>query len=109
MNNPQKIKALNNEECKLKIELRTQQVAVDTTRNRLREINREREALKKEPSLSDHAFMRYLERYLDMDFELLKSQLLSNEIKQAINSGAKVIKYGDIKFAVKDKTITTII
>ena len=47
--------------------------------------------------VSDHAIIRYLERYYKLDIEKIKQEILTSEHKSAIKSGAKRIKVNGIE------------
>ena len=61
------------------------------------------------PRVSDHAVIRYMERKLGQDFDDIRKIILTDEVKDAINAGAKSIKFDGMKLRVKDKCITTVI
>ena len=73
------------------------------------ELLRAIEAALKEPRVSDHAVIRYLERKYGFSFDAVRAEILTADRIAAINAGAKSIKHEGVSFLVRDKTITTVI
>lgn len=62
-----------------------------------------------EPSISDHALLRYFERKEGVSFEDVRQQLLSSNLRNAINLGASKFKSSEgIEFIIKDKKVVTV-
>lgn len=59
-----------------------------------------------EPTVSDHALVRYLERCLGYDIFEIKQNLLK-DVKEAINAGATRITKNGVTWVVKDKVVVT--
>ncbi len=63
----------------------------------------------KEPAVSAHALLRYLERVLEIDVKGLERSLLSPDVKAAIRAGATRIAVNGVDLVVKDNVIVTVI
>lgn len=80
-------------------------------RNEVSALSREiekRTAPKPEPTVTDHALLRYIERVCEIDVESLRRQILTPTVKQAIQSGATAVKTAEFLAVVKGHAITTI-
>lgn len=83
--------------------------------SKMRDIDREIQKLidkQKEaenPTLSDHALVRYLERAKGFDLNVFREEVLTKENISAINAGAQTIKVNGVKFKVSGKVIVTTI
>lgn len=62
----------------------------------------------KEPRVSDHAVVRYLERKYGFSFDDVRAEILSPDRASAIRAGAKRISHDGVAFIVKDRTIVTV-
>ena len=60
-----------------------------------------------EPTVSDHALIRYLERVYSLDIDAIRRKILSDITIDAINAGASAVTTGGVKFLVRDKCIVT--
>ena len=63
----------------------------------------------KEPVVSSHALLRYVERVLGINVKALERTLLSQEVKDAIRAGATRVTVAGISFVVKDNVIVTVV
>ncbi|MBP2230411.1 hypothetical protein J2847_003716 [Azospirillum agricola] len=81
----------------------------------LRDLHTARQALasrkrtSKEPVVSSHALLRYVERFLGIDVKALERSLLSQEVKAAVRAGATRVTIDGISFVVKDNVIVTVV
>lgn len=61
-------------------------------------------------TVTDHAFIRYLERFCEFDIEKLKGQLISTELKKMV--GDKLdgrFSIDGITYVIKDRQIVTVL
>ena len=58
--------------------------------------------------ITDHALLRYMERKLEMDVEKLRGELMTDDLKGAINKGVKKIKLRGVTFVIKDNAVVTV-
>lgn len=64
------------------------------------------------PNVSDHALLRWLERYLEIDMEALRAAILTEERQDAIHAGASAIHCraeGVVLIVAPCGTITTVL
>lgn len=63
------------------------------------------------PHISDHALLRWLERYLELDVEALRQTILTPERAEAIRAGASAIKCpeGMVLIVAPNGTVTTVL
>jgi hypothetical protein len=62
-----------------------------------------------EPSVSDHALLRYAERILGIDMEEMRSQILTEATKSALRMGASGVTVNGVKMVAKDGRIVTVL
>ena len=62
-----------------------------------------------QPSISDHAIIRYCEREIGFNFDEIREELLSEKRIDLINFGADAIKTEHGKFVVRDKCMVTFV
>ena len=64
-----------------------------------------------EIGITDHAFLRYVERCLGVDLNVLKSKIITPELEKMVKfmNGSGKITIGKIEYIVKDNIIVTII
>lgn len=74
----------------------------------LRDAERQKPKQSTAPGVSAHALLRYIERILDVDVDLLRQTILSPENRAAIEAGATRIKANGITLVVKDKVVVTV-
>lgn len=67
-----------------------------------------RRAPRPEPTVTDHALLRYIERVCEIDIEALREHILTPTVRQAIQSGATAVKTAEFMAVVKGNAITTI-
>lgn len=70
---------------------------------------RQIEDAKREPKVSDHAVIRYLERVYGFSFDEVRAEILTPDRASAIRAGASRISHGGVSFLVRDRTITTVL
>ena len=66
-------------------------------------------ALKQKPRVSDHAVVRFLERKYGFDFEQVRSELLTDNVKQAMAAGARSVKQGGMTLRLENQCVVTVI
>jgi hypothetical protein len=79
------------------------------------ELNKVRQALTKKkqvpdvPTVSAHTLLRYIERVLDIDVELLNNQIISPGNRAAIESGATKITVDGVSIVIRDNVVVTVL
>ena len=98
------------ERCKQNIA--AQEAGLASLKNRLTVLDKEYQRRMKralEPTVSDHALLRYLERVYNLNIEEKRQEMLSDNVQSAIKAGATSINFDGVKFKVSDNVITTVI
>lgn len=62
-----------------------------------------------EPRLSDHALLRYLERVFDLDLALIRAEIMTPAVVDAVRSGASAVTVNGVKFVCDKGTIVTVL
>ena len=67
--------------------------------------------MKRVPAISDHALVRWMERYLEIDMELVREAILTPERRAAIEAGASAIqcREGVTLIVAPCGTVTTVL
>lgn len=73
-----------------------------------KEIARKKELTKK-PNVTDHALLRFLERKLEINLDVARSGLLTDDVISAMRVGCKSIKKDGMEIKLQGSTVTTII
>lgn len=76
--------------------------------SRMRELERQKFKENTVPVVSSHALLRYVERILEIDIDLLRQTILSPENRAAIEAGATRITANGMTLVVKDKVVVTV-
>lgn len=74
----------------------------------MRELERQKFKENTVPMVSSHALLRYVERILEIDIDLLRQTILSPENRAAIEAGATRIMANGMTLVVKDKVVVTV-
>jgi len=61
------------------------------------------------PTVSDHALIRYLERFHGFDLDKFRKEMLTEERYNAILAGCDEIKLDKVTFKVSGKVIVTVV
>ncbi len=82
----------------------------------LAEVNRDKKEIRhrilllnNQPSVSDHALIRYLERKLGKKFEEYREEILCPQVIQALEDGLSEIEVEGVRFRLAGKTVVTVI
>lgn len=75
----------------------------------IKETEEELQSASREPRVSDHAVIRYLERKHGFNFEEQRKVLLNADAIAAIKMGAKKIKRDGYELVIKDNVIVTVV
>lgn len=95
--------------ARLDVERRETAKAYDETANKLRLIEQEINNFAKEPVISEHALLRYIEREMGFDLEAIKNDILTSERKAMIKAmGNGKYPIGKFRAVVKDMVIVSI-
>lgn len=118
MNNQHELKGLQVRKTKIEAEIK----ALDGERERCQqELGRKRNELNtvkqkidqfaaREPVLTEHAMLRYVERVLGIDLQDVQRQILSEKNRAAIAfAGSCRIKAGGVELVVKDRVIVSVV
>ncbi len=62
-----------------------------------------------DPSITDHAVLRYLERHYGFDFETVRTGLLSETVKLAARMGARSVKADGGKLILQGTRVVTFV
>lgn len=112
------IKQLQSRRTKVKAEMTTLKSDLHDINNRLsnrkqtlQNIEAQISAISIEPTVSEHAVLRYLERKYDFDIEDIKNQILSDALKGLITKlGSGKYPLGDGRtVVVKNKCVVSVI
>jgi len=65
---------------------------------------------KKEPIVSEHALLRYIERVLGVDVDAVRAAILTEGNRKVIEfSGSCKIKSGGVELVVKDRCVVSVV
>lgn len=64
---------------------------------------------KQVPKISDHAVIRFLERKYNIEFEDVRKEIMTNNLREAIESGCTKYKSNGFEYIIKEKTVITIL
>jgi hypothetical protein len=62
-----------------------------------------------QPTVSDHALLRYMERVYGLDIEACKAAILTENVVSAIKAGATAVKLPEYVLVIRGFTIATVI
>jgi hypothetical protein len=62
-----------------------------------------------EPRISDHAFIRYMERKLGVDVDAIRKEILTDRVKEALRLGATGYTVNGVKFKAQDGVLVTVL
>jgi hypothetical protein len=61
------------------------------------------------PQISDHALLRYMERVMGFDVEVVRKKMLKPEVVSEINAGAQSVKIDGLEMKIRERVITTVV
>lgn len=73
------------------------------------ERQRSRKAALDEPVVSTHALLRFIERVLEINVEMIREHILSPDNRAAIAAGATKIIAGGVTLVIKDGVVVTVL
>lgn len=73
------------------------------------ELTRRKDGTKFQPSLSDHALLRYIERFCGFDVEALRARLMTDGLVTALRAGAAKYTENQVTYLLRDNTVVTIV
>jgi hypothetical protein len=114
-----KLKQLESRQTVLKAEMEGCDIAIsiaasqrERIRRQLTGVDDEIKALKqqaKDPVVTEHAMLRYIERVLGIDLEELKAKILTPEVRGQMDLfGNGTFPGDDCRVVVKDRTVITV-
>lgn len=62
-----------------------------------------------ETRVTDHALVRYLERVLKIDLDVVRREILTPAVVDALKTGATGVTVNGVKFIAKDGILITVI
>jgi uncharacterized protein YlxW (UPF0749 family) len=68
----------------------------------------EAKKLAKEPSVSDHAVVRYLERAMGFDIDAVRDAILTDLVKSAMAAGVVSVTQDGVKLVIRDNRVITV-
>jgi len=101
-------KALRVEIDDLKESIKPVQRKINDLVTNLIDTNNKLAEARRAPRVTDHAVIRYLERVYDFDFEEVRRELLTKEVKSAMIMGATKVKQNNYSLILKGNTIVTV-
>ena len=63
----------------------------------------------KKPNVSDHALLRFIERKLEIDIDVVRRGLLTDDVVSAMRLGCKSFKKDGMEIKIQGCTVTTIL
>lgn len=63
----------------------------------------------KDPMVSDHAVIRYMERKYNINIQDIRKEILTDTVREAIEVGAVSVSVNGVKLKIVNKVITTVI
>jgi Spy/CpxP family protein refolding chaperone len=115
--NPHELKQLESRHAKISARMKAERqeresldIRIQSTLNELTRMEAALFAARAEPTVSEHALLRYAERVYGLDVAMLTAELLTPETKAMINTvGSGKIPLGDMMtLVVKNKTVVTV-
>lgn len=107
-----KIKAeldtLNDQLLSKRAQIKPLQQDVSRLENQIRDLSRDLESAERQPRVSDHAVVRFLERKHGFDFEDVRASLMPGHIADAIKAGATSAKVNGCTLVIKDQCVVTV-
>jgi septal ring factor EnvC (AmiA/AmiB activator) len=73
------------------------------------ERQRSRKAAPAEPAVSSHALLRFIERVLEVNVDMIREHILSPDNRAAIAAGATKIIAGGVTLVIKDGVVVTVL
>ena len=108
------LKSLTTKRTKLITKLKKLSTDMSTNTKALNEIEQKLKDLTVTVQISEHAVLRYLERYKGLDVEEIKKEILPNEewlnsiLNKSEDTKIALIKIGDHRLEIKDNVIVTV-
>ena len=102
---------INEEISSCEAEIKAAQMSLANNKVKLSRLTREKETRNPATTtirVSDHAIVRYLERFKDVDIMSVRKEILTPEIVSAIRAGASTVHLNGAVFKVTNGVITTI-
>lgn len=62
-----------------------------------------------EPSVSDHALVRYIERVQGISLDDIRDHILTDAVRTSIKAGASAVVVDGVRFVVNNGTLVTVI
>jgi chromosome segregation ATPase len=108
-----KLKALDSRRTTLNSSLYNMQKESSELKKQISSINTQISNLKTKSDkfiVSEHAMLRYIERVLEIDLDIIKEKILpSNEIESVKKLGDCTVKRDGFSIVIKDNTVVTVV
>lgn len=103
------LEALLTEESSVRKDLEIKKLQLQKVLEKINHIRIAIKDSKKEPEVTDHALIRYLERVNGFDVEGFRRNILTPALIGAIKSGAQRYKSDGIEFAINGNKVVTVV
>ncbi len=80
-------------------------------RDRIASLRREieqRRTPRAEPTVTDHALLRYIERVHGIDMDTLRRHVLSSTVREAIRLGASTVRHDGLDYKIANNAVVTV-
>jgi len=89
--------------------LKQERQSVVSALNHAQQLLTQRRIVAKEPKVSTHALLRYIERVLGVDVAAVEREILTPSNAAAIRAGATRIRTAGVDLVVKDQVVVTVV
>lgn len=98
------IKAIEDERTRLGQEVGRKKNELNTVRQKIDSF------MAKEPVVTEHALLRYIERVMGINLEEIRGRILTEQNRKAIEfAGSCKIKSDGVEFVVKDRCVVSVV
>jgi len=91
----------------VQVQVRPLQQRMSVLQVELKELRRKLECGRREPDVSDHAVIRYLERVGGFCFDNVRQEIMTSEVRAAIAAGARSVRRNGVTFIIRDQSVVT--
>lgn len=105
----EKLKQLQKDKADVLSRIKPEQQKLSVVTTEINKLQADIDVMEREPRITDHARIRYLERVHGFDFEEQRALLLDDDAKAAIRMGVKKIKRKDYTLVVNGNSVVTVL
>lgn len=118
MKNQQELKSLQVRKTKLEVEIKSlekdKNIIIEEINNKKNNLNSICQKIKnlaiKEPIISEHAMLRYIERVMNINLKDIENRILTEENRKMIKfAGSCKIKSNGVELIVKDSCVISVV